>query len=383
MTLDGYDLTIPQVTAVARFHAHVKLDETPEIRHRMEKSRAVVDKKLANGTSIYGISTGFGGSGSFICCFIVIHYGLHASSVADTRTKMYDSLGLALLQHQHAGVLPSKVIPDTNESEQPEPLPLLDPLNSLSMPHSWVRAAILIRINSLVRGHSAVRWKVVEKMSQLLEHNITPLVPLRGSISASGDLSPLSYVAGTLIGNPSIRAYTSTDPSSIISAPEALKKADIEPVVLMPKEHLGILNGTAFSAGLAALATDDAVHLALLGNICTAMGVEALAGTSGSFHPWIHEVTRPHPGQIESAKLILSLLSGSRLAAGLHETELSVDEDVGKLRQDRYPLRTAPQFLGPQLEDILSAWETITLECNSSMFLNFYFIRCILSDTTT
>lgn len=73
------------------------------------------------------------------------------------------------------------------------------------MPEAWVRAAMLIRANSLIRGHSAVRWKLLEQLSGLLEKNITPLVPLRGSISASGDLSPLSYVAGTLIGNPAIR----------------------------------------------------------------------------------------------------------------------------------------------------------------------------------
>jgi len=346
VNLNGFDLTIPQVTAVARYHAHVKLDDTPSMRTRLAKSRAVVDTKLAKGTSIYGISTGYGGS-------------------ADTRTKQYDALGLSLLQHQHSGVLPSK-IETTDSDDDSSPLPLLDPMNALSMPPSWVRAAIIVRINSLVRGHSAVRWTVVEKMSQLLERRITPLVPLRGSISASGDLSPLSYVAGTLVGNPSIKAYTSNRPSSIVSAPEALRKADIEPLNLLPKEPLAILNGTAFSAGLAALAVDDAVHLALLGNVATAMGVEALAGTSGSFAPWIHEVARPHPGQIESAKLVLSLLNGSRLASGIHERELSVDEDVGKLRQDRYPLRTSPQFLGPQLEDILSAWETITIECNST-----------------
>jgi phenylalanine ammonia-lyase len=361
VSLDGYALTIPQVTAVARYHAHAQLDDSPVVRTRMEKSRAVVDKKLEKGTSVYGISTGFGGSGQYLCNMRYPNELI--PPVADTRTKNYEALGLSLLQHQHSGVLPTNAGSTPDESA---PLPLLDPMNALSMPPSWVRAAILVRINSLVRGHSAVRWTVVEKMAQLLERNITPLVPLRGSISASGDLSPLSYVAGTLIGNPSIRAYTSHCPSSIISAPEALRKADIEPVSLLPKEHLGILNGTAFSAGLAALAVDDAVHLSLLGNVATAMGVEALAGTSGSFAPWIHEVARPHPGQIESAKLVLSLLNGSRLASGIHERELSVDEDVGKLRQDRYPLRTSPQFLGPQLEDILSAWESITIECNSS-----------------
>jgi hypothetical protein len=98
---------------------------------------------------------------------------------ADTRTPNTLALGNALLQHQHSGVLPSStdVLPS---------LPLLDPLASTSMPESWVRGAILVRINSLIRGHSGVRWELIEKMAALLRANITPLVPLRGSISASG-----------------------------------------------------------------------------------------------------------------------------------------------------------------------------------------------------
>lgn len=104
------------------------------------------------------------------------HYIL---SIADTRTDDGDALGIALIQHQHIGVLP------TNERVL-EALPLLDPLTSTSMPESWVRGAILIRMNSLLRGHSAVRWEVIQAMGALLENNITPMVPLRGSISASG-----------------------------------------------------------------------------------------------------------------------------------------------------------------------------------------------------
>jgi phenylalanine ammonia-lyase len=280
---------------------------------------------------------------------------------ADTRTPNTLALGSALLQHQHAGILPSStnVLPS---------LPLLDPMASTSMPESWVRGAILVRINSLIRGHSGVRWELIEKMVALLRANITPMVPLRGSISASGDLSPLSYVAGTLIGNPSIRVFdgpVAFGARNIVSSREALVKHKIEPIVLGAKEHLGILNGTAFSASVAALALNEAVHLALLAQICTAMGTEALLGVRGNYAPFIHEVARPHPGQIEAARTIWDLLQDSKFAVG-DEKEVTIDEDDGELRQDRYPLRTAPQFIGPQLEDILASLNTITIECNST-----------------
>jgi phenylalanine ammonia-lyase len=98
---------------------------------------------------------------------------------ADTRTDDTLALGSALLQHQHVGVLPTSIEPSSV-------LPLLDPLSSTSMPESWVRGAILIRINSLIRGHSGVRIELIRKMADLLQANITPVVPLRGSISASG-----------------------------------------------------------------------------------------------------------------------------------------------------------------------------------------------------
>ena len=115
-------------------------------------------------------------------------------------------LQLALLQHQQAGVLevPSN-FPASTPSRPGSSLSLTD--NVLSQPEAWVRGAMIVRLNSLMRGHSAVRWSVLEGMLDLLKHNITPVVPLRGSISASGDLSPLSYVAGCLAGQPGIWAW--------------------------------------------------------------------------------------------------------------------------------------------------------------------------------
>ncbi|KAF4620679.1 hypothetical protein D9613_000743 [Agrocybe pediades] len=340
--VDGQTLSTAAVVAAARHAASVRLDDSENIKERVDKSRKVVVDKVATGASIYGLSTGFGGS-------------------ADTRTDKPLMLGHALLQHQHIGVLPTS-------EEASEVLPLHDPSASTTMPESWVRAAILIRMNSLIRGHSGVRWQLIEKMNELLTANITPVIPLRGSISASGDLSPLSYIAGTLVGNESIQVYhgpKTFGPRQKAPSCDALRQHSIEPIALASKEHLGLVNGTAVSAAVAALAIDDAMHLALLSQVCTAMGTEALNGTRGSYAPFIHAVARPHPGQVECAQNIYDLLEGSKLAQ-LHDAEVGLNQDRYSLRQDRYPLRTSPQFIGPQIEDILSALNAITQECNST-----------------
>lgn len=363
--VDGETLTIPGITAVSRYLATSVLDGSLHLRDRVLRSHQVVAEKVENGKSVYGVSTGFGGSGEYKAMSRFRGRPLTTIlTTADTRTDDPLTLGQALLQHQQSGVLPS-----TAESA-PMVLPLLDPLSSTSMPESWVRGAILIRMNSLIRGHSGVRWELIERMNALLRENIVPLVPLRGSISASGDLSPLSYIAGVLIGNPSIRVFDgppSFKSRRIVSSREALAAHDIEPIPLASKEHLGILNGTAFSASVGALAINDAVHLSLLAQVCTAMCTEAMLGARGSFAPFIHSVARPHPGQVEVAATIDNLLEGSQLAV-TSEEEKHISADIGELRQDRYPLRTAAQFLGPQVEDILSALETVTLECNSSEY---------------
>jgi hypothetical protein len=179
--VDGYNLSIPAVAAAARSNAPVTLDESAGVRERLKQSRAVIVAKMDAGKSVYGVSTGYGGSGQ--CLPLTPHCPLrHAthpivSSAADTRTDDPLRLGNALLQHQHIGVI---------STEHGHSLPLLDPLNSTTMPESWVRGAILIRMNSLIRGHSGVRMELIQQMNYLLREQITPLVPLRGSISASG-----------------------------------------------------------------------------------------------------------------------------------------------------------------------------------------------------
>lgn len=157
--VDGQSLSIPAVTAAARYNVSVSLDSSSHTQAKVTSSRQVMADKIDSGMSVYGVSTGFGGS-------------------ANTRTNQPILLGQALLQHQHSGVLPS--------SQHPlSVLPLSDPLSS-AMPESWVRGAILIRMNSLIRSHSGVRYELISKMNELLRANITPFVPLRGTISASG-----------------------------------------------------------------------------------------------------------------------------------------------------------------------------------------------------
>jgi phenylalanine ammonia-lyase len=277
LLINGYTLSLAAVNAAARCGTPVLLDSSSEIKARVKRSNTTLDNKLRDNKSIYGVSTGYGGSGELsssspqtALIFIV---------EADTRTNSHMVLGASLFQHQHVGVL--------STHHDPSVLPLNDPLATTSMPEAYVRAAMAIRVNSLIRGHSAVRWELLESLTALLNNNITPLVPLRGSISASGDLAPLSYVAGVMTGNPAIRAYCGKGTHrKMVSAPFALEESGLQPLPLAPKEHLGLLNGTAFSAGVAALALSEAAFLALLTQVCTAMGTEALLGTRASFHPF-------------------------------------------------------------------------------------------------
>ena len=170
---------------------------------------------------------------------------------------------------------------------------------------------------------------------------------------------------------------------------DALASHNIPPLDFYPKEGLGLLNGeyllvgftqvprhetythsgTAFSAATASLILHEALQLSLLSQVLTALAHEALLGGIASHAEFIHEVCRPHPGQVEVSRNIEWLLQGSQLA--LKEgAERHIEEDKGQLRQDRYSLRTAPQYLGPGVEEILRSVETVTLECNSSESLS-------------
>lgn len=221
---------------------------------------------------------------------------------------------------------------------------------------------MLIRSNSLSTGNSGISLGLLQNIVKLLSMDVIPLVPLRGSISASGDLSPLSYLAGVIQGNPYLKAWTGkySKDRHLLPANKALETINMSPRDLGPKEGLAITNGTSVSAGVAALALHDAHHLAVLAQVLTAMGVEALNGTAESFDQFIADV-RPHPGQLDSCRNIRNFLKGSRLVS-CH----AADAEGDMMRQDRYALRTSTQWMGPQLEDLCLAHSQIIVDCNST-----------------
>lgn len=194
VNVNGHSLSISDVVAAARYNTPVALDNTDAVRARVDASQHAIDSKLAEGQSVYGLSTGtFPSRISDSRRFgLTPHCTLGYGGSADTRTNNHLVLGKSLLQHQHAGVLPSQT------STPLSVLPLSDPIASLSMPESWVRAAILIRMNSLIRGHSGVRWQFIEALAELLRENVIPFVPLRGSISASGGAFRLFQLSRTV-----------------------------------------------------------------------------------------------------------------------------------------------------------------------------------------
>jgi phenylalanine ammonia-lyase len=198
----------------------------------------------------------------------------------------------------------------------------------------------------------------------LLQRDVVPIVPLRGSISASGDLSPLAYLAGAVQGNPGIWVWGRDEKQNerkLLRADVALREANIEPIRFAPKEALALVNGTSFSAGVAALAMQDKHHLVVLAQILTTMAVEGVNGTAETFDPYVAAV-RPHPGQMEVARKInhfLKELKDSRL------TRPGNSPHYSGLQQDRYALRTVSQWMGPELETLLVAHRQVVTECNS------------------
>ena len=309
---------------------------------RVAESVKTIETHLAKGHTMYGVNTGVGTSG-------------------DTRTKQVHLLQKSLMQHHHTGILTPA---DRGEFGSSNAAATSNHAEKYAMPAPWVRAMMLIRCNSLLRGHSGVTLNMVQSMLSLIASDLIPVLPLRGSISASGDLQPLSYLAGAVEGNPDIwirigeRFSRSSLRGKCLPADQALKLAGIPPCSFGPKEALGIMNGTAASCATASVAIHQARHNTALAHILTAMATEALLGSKYNHDPFIAQI-RPHVGQTESAAAMFAFLADSRLVA---------DRDVKKLGlvQDRYPLRTASQWIGPQIEDLVLATTQLEVELNST-----------------
>lgn len=182
--------------------------------------------------------------------------------------KSFVELQRALVRELHYGILPPgardhlPVAAEESVRQHRHDLFLDNNNEQLYLPRSWARAAILIRINSLITGCSAVRQIITERMQDLLRHDIIPMIPLHGSISASGDLSPLSYICGAVQGKSTIRILSRG--SEDLYADKAMYDIGLQPVALQAKEGLAMTNGTTISAAAAALALRDTHGLATM-----------------------------------------------------------------------------------------------------------------------
>ena len=308
ISLDGHQLTVAALKRIAN-DSNVKVKLTESAANEIEKNSKFLHDLVDNDSSvyIYGLNTGFGGS-------------------ADVRAKRAEDIQDSLLRHLNIGF-------------------------GRTFPPGPVRAAMAVRANSLSLAYSGVSENFVQKLINLINSNIVPAVTLRGSISASGDLIPLSYVAAAMIGREDLSVYYHGEKMKCLAALEAAK---ISPAVMGLRDGLAVVNGTSFTLGMSAPVLYDANIACLLTQACTALAVEALHGTTESFHPII-QGCMPHYGQSEVAKNLRGLLHDSHLA--IHRLDMNKKETISthRLKQDRYSLRSASQWLGPVVETLKEA----------------------------
>ena len=329
VSLSPKDLSLDDIVAVARRFRPVLLSADRDFRDRIEQGRRTLERKLGEGEVIYGVNTGFGGNARFV---------IPSDELAHHQQN--------LLEFLSCGV--------------GEPLA-----------EETVRAAILLRANALARGLSSVRVTVIERLLDLLNHRITPVVPRFGSVGASGDLCPSAYIARVMAGQGEVLHR-----GAQIPAGEALARENIPVLRLEAKEGLALLNGTTVMTGAAALAVDESEYLFRLSLGALAMAVEALRSSPDYYHPAIH-MAKHHPGQLAVAERLNSLLFGSRLAVPLDEIRHRMAEaghaageshDVVAAEesiQAPYSLRCAPQGLGPMYESLEAARTVVEREANS------------------
>jgi phenylalanine ammonia-lyase len=334
IVLDGDNLDVASLVAVARHGITPQICDDERVGQRLQGSVDALAAYIANDWVVYGVNTGFGGS-------------------ADARTDELVNLQISVLQHtQSAIITKADLDPASNSEREPGHV----------MPPAWVRAAMLARANQNLRGHSAIRLDVLRGLVGMLSHGLVPLVPLRGTISASGDLMPMSYIAGALTGNPDVFVQMGHGAEAkVLPAQEALRLSGLAPSGLGPKEALGLINGTAPSVSVGCLVLHDAQNLAQLAQLLTAFASEAMGGNVEWAHHFIH-AARPHAGQMEAASNIRAALAGSRFVVGLEERKRTGEG----LWQDRYSTRTSPQWIGPYLEDLLLAQSQLEVELNST-----------------
>ena len=306
--IDHHEFNLEQLRQVACLGEDVGLSDQAQWRERMERSRALLDAALEAGRPVYGVSSGVGNS----------------SSVVLGRHEQHD-FARRLIRHHGCGL--GERFPD------PE-----------------TRAIIFCRVVGLAKGCSAVRVELLQAMCDLLNLGVIPVIPRLGSVGASGDLTPLSYLAAVLMGE-----REAIFRGELMTAAQALGHADLKPFSVAPKETLAIMNCTAAMTAVAGLTALRLRRVLGLAERSTALLAEVMRARTQPFHPVAHKV-KPHPGQVHSAEAIYLALQGSQM--------VDPERDVGAL-QDPYSIRCAPQVLGAARDALTWVEQVIQRELNS------------------
>jgi histidine ammonia-lyase len=309
LELDGESLTIEDAVYVAQANAgDVRIVLKTGAEARVQAARAAVEQFVAEGRIIYGITTGFGAFKDRV---------IPPDQVRQLQRNIVMS---------HA-------------------VGVGEPLDA-----TLVRAMMLIRANTLAKGHSGIRVQTLRLLLDMLERGVHPVVPCQGSLGASGDLAPLAHIALVIIG----LGEAEFQGERLMGA-EALQRAGLSPVMLEAKEGLALTNGTALMAALGCLAVTEAENVALCADVAGALSTEALFGTLWALDERLH-AARPHPRQIDSAASMRRLLSGSTFVRPPDHPDV----------QDAYTLRCIPQVHGACRDAIKYARWVVEIELNSA-----------------
>lgn len=280
-------------------------------REKMRESAEVMERLHAEGAAIYGVTTSVG-----------------ASVIVDVPKERAAELSLNLLRMHGCGT--GRILSEYEAA-----------------------AALAIRINSLAQGKSGVRPEIAERLTLLLRERVLPRIPAEGSVGASGDLTPLSYIVAMLVGEREVSFR-----GEVIAASEALERLGLEPMTLRPKEALALMNGTSVATAIASIALLRAKQIARLASAITAMSSAAINGNPSHFDAFIHEA-KPHLGQAISARWILDDLGSSKIG-DLGSSKIP----EGVRLQDRYSIRCAPHVIGVLVDALRFGEETLETELN-------------------
>jgi len=323
--ISGYDLTLEDVKEVSSNDIRRAVLLAPDAREAVQHARAVVDEIAASEKLAYAITTGVG-------------------KLSDVRIAgdQIRELQLNLVRSHACGV--------------GEPLPF-----------SETRAMMLLRANSLAKGHSGVRPVIIDTLCEMLNRGVTPFVPSQGSVGASGDLAPLAHLALALIGEGEcIQENGARAPSS-----EALKRAQIKPVVLEAKEAISLINGTQAMLAVGTLSLLAAETLVDTADVLGGLSCDALKGTDAAFDERIHKA-RPHAGQLRSAAILRRMLEGSEIRESHRQ--------CGRV-QDAYSLRCIPQVHGAVRDTLAHCRSVFETEANSAVDNPLVFLTNLRDET--